>query len=93
MTGRSGPRLPGEAAGEWALTLGVVALVSSFVPMIGEIVAVLTALPAITLGAVGVRRYETRQSSRLLPAVAGVALGVLAMMMMMFVLVATRFSP
>ena len=91
MIGR--PRLPGDRAGEWALSLGVAAFVGGFLPVIGEFVAVPAAVLAVILGLVGLRRYDTGQAARVVPAVAGAVLGALAVMVTVVVLVATHVSP
>lgn len=81
---------PEDRTGAWALALGVSAFVSAFLPAIGELVAGPTALAAIALGLVGLRRYETYRAHRAAPAVTGVVLGAGAGLVMAFVLVATH---
>lgn len=81
--------LRGSRAGDLALSTGVVAGIATFVPVIGEVVALPAALLAIGFGAVGVRRYETGRSRRYGPAVAGIILGALAALGAFMVLAST----
>ena len=66
---------------------------AGFLPGIGEIVAVPAALLAIVLGLIGVRRYETGHADTVAPATAGVALGAVALVVTVVVLVATHAAP
>lgn len=68
----------GSRAGDLALSSGVVAGVATFVPVIGEVLALPAALLAIGFGTVGIRRYETGRTRRFVPAMAGIILGALA---------------
>ncbi|WP_155855484.1 hypothetical protein [Actinotalea ferrariae] len=75
--------------GENAAALGLVALVLVVVPGIGELLAAPLGVAAIVVGLLGVRQYEMRRAPRVAAALAGLALGVLALLAVVFVLVAT----
>jgi hypothetical protein len=81
---------PGERLGAWALSFGVAACVGAFLPMIGEFLGAPAALLAITLGLVGIRRFETGRASRLGPAATGAALGASALVVIVFMFIATN---
>ena len=73
--------------------MGVIAFVVGFVPVVGDVGAAPTAVLAVALGFVGVRRYETGRAAHVVPAVAGAGLGGLAIMASVLVFVATQVSP
>jgi hypothetical protein len=75
------------------LSLGVAAVVSSLLPVIGEILAPPTAVLAVALGLIGLQRHETGQAARVIPAIVGVVLGALAGTAAVVVLIATHVSP
>ncbi|WP_111467156.1 hypothetical protein [Microbacterium suaedae] len=58
-----------------ALVLGVVAVLTACVPLLGEILALLPALGAIAFGIVGVRHHETGRAAGAGMAVVGAVLG------------------
>lgn len=74
---RQDPSSPGRF-GDAALTCGVLALVFAFVPIIGDVVTVPTAVMAVVLGVLGVVRGDQGLESSPNKAFAGVLLGVIA---------------
>lgn len=82
-----------ERPGDLSLALGVAACVCALVPVIGEVVTVPLAVLAVTLGIVGVRRYESGRTPRVGAAAAGAALGAVAVAVTLVVLTATYASP
>ncbi len=68
---------PGRV-GDAALTCGVLALVFAFVPVIGDVITVPTALMAIGLGILGVIRGDQGLEANPNKAFIGALLGVLA---------------
>lgn len=79
----------GSRTGDFALTAGLVAAAATFVPVIGDLVALPAAVLAIGLGVLGVRRYETGRTRRFVPALAGIILGALAALGTFMVLAST----
>ncbi len=71
------PSSPGRF-GDAALTCGVLALVFAFVPIVGDVVTVPTALAAVVLGVVGVVRGDQGLEASPNKAFVGVLLGVIA---------------
>lgn len=88
---RPGP--PDDPTGDRALAAGVAALACSFVPVVGDVVAVPAAALAMVLGWIGIRRFEEGRASKVAAAAAGAALGAIAGLMVVVVLAATHFSP
>lgn len=80
----------GSRVGDYALSSGIVAGVTTFTPVIGELLALPAAALAIGLGVVGVRRYETGGSRRFVPALVGFFLGALAALAAVMVFASTR---
>lgn len=79
----------GNGMGETAMVFGIMAVLFSFVPLVGDLVAAPAALVAIVLGVVGVRRVETGRATNPGKAAAGVILGIVAASFMMVMLIAT----
>ncbi|MET4100322.1 cadmium resistance protein CadD (predicted permease) [Agrococcus sp. UYP10] len=69
----------GGWAGEYALVLGVVALVCALVPVVSDLIAGPLGAVAIVLGLVGVRRHQAGRDRRVAPAILGVVLGTLVL--------------
>ncbi|MCE0487270.1 hypothetical protein [Ornithinimicrobium sediminis] len=67
-----------NGAGDAAFTLGVLAMVFVFVPIVGDLVAVPSALAAVVLGAVGIVRAEQGLATNPGKALSGALLGVLS---------------
>jgi membrane protein YqaA with SNARE-associated domain len=84
---------PRHDVGEWALSFGLVAAVCSFVPVIGDFVGIPAGLLAVVLGVVGIRRYERRLAAHVVSAVAGAAMGALAILAAVTVLMVAELSP
>lgn len=78
-----------NGAGDTALTMGIVAVLFAFVPVIGDFVAVPAALMAISLGLIGVRRAEQGLASNPGQAVGGTILGATAASVLMILFIAT----
>lgn len=76
--------------GDNSLAAGVTALACTFVPGVGEFLAVPAAVLAIALGLIGVRRHETGRAPRVAAAATGVMLGVLALLAVLVVVLAVR---
>ncbi|MBA0050134.1 hypothetical protein E0L36_04230 [Streptomyces sp. AJS327] len=81
---------PRDGAGDTALTMGVVALVCAFVPVIGDYVAALTGLLAVVLGVVGIRRSERGAATNFGASFAGAVLGALAILVVALMFAVTR---
>jgi hypothetical protein len=70
-------RPPGRnGAGDAALTLGVLAMVFVFVPIVGDFVSLPSAVGAVVLGVVGIVRAEAGVATNPGKALAGALLGV-----------------
>lgn len=67
-----------NGAGDAAFTLGVVAIVFVFVPIVGDFIALPSALGAVVLGVVGVIRAERGLATNPGKALAGALLGMVA---------------
>lgn len=80
MARGSNPQEPSSPSrfGDASLTCGVLALVFAFVPIIGDVVTIPTALLAIALGVLGVIRGDHGLESHPNKSFAGVILGLLA---------------
>lgn len=87
------PGDPDDPIGERALAAGIAAFVASFVPVIGDFVAVPAALVAFVLGVIGIRRFEAGRAARVAAAVSGTILGAVTSLMIVVVLAATHASP
>jgi len=90
MGGESDPGDAGDRVGDRALAAGVAAFIAAFLPVIGEFIAVPAALIGIALGLVGIRRFETGRTVRVVPAAVGTILSTGAVMVLVVVLVATH---
>jgi len=69
---------PHNRPGELSLSMGTVAVVFSFVPVIGDVVAAGAGLLAVVLGVVGVRRSEAGVATNFGQSLIGATLGTLA---------------
>lgn len=91
MADREHPRpAHGDRPGELALSLGLVALVFAFVPVIGDFVVPPAALAAVTLGVTGVRRADTGRATNYAHALTGLIFGILAVLCYALVFALTR---
>ncbi|WP_219806340.1 MULTISPECIES: hypothetical protein [Streptomyces] len=75
--------------GELALSFGIIALVFSFLPTLGELVAAPAALLAIVLGLIGARLSERGAATNLGRSLAGVTLGIVALLIVVLVFAVT----
>lgn len=71
-------RYPRNGAGDAALTAGVVALVFSLVPIVGEYVAIPAAVAATVLGLIGFIRADQGLATNPWKALIGAVLGLVA---------------
>lgn len=81
---------PPPRHGENAAALGLVALVLVVLPGVGELLGAPLGVAAVVLGLLGIRQYELRRAPRVWAAITGLVLGVLALLGIVFVLVAVR---
>lgn len=80
---------PGNTPGNLSLILGIVSFAITFVPVVGELVAVAVALAAITLGLIGFGRSEKGLADNLGQSIAGIFLGALVILIALIFLAAT----
>ena len=76
--------------GETSLSMGIVALVFSFVPIVGDLVTAPTGLLAIVLGAIGVRRSERGEATNFGQSLTGATLGAVAVIIVLLMFAITR---
>ncbi|GAA2101078.1 hypothetical protein GCM10009801_74040 [Streptomyces albiaxialis] len=92
--GASGaPGTPGAAGnrpGELSLALGIVALLGSFFPVIGDFVAAPLGVLALLLGARGVWNSERGRATNFGPSLIGATLGALAVLIAALMFAVTR---
>lgn len=67
-----------NGAGDAAFTLGVLATIFAFVPIVGDFIALPSALGAVVLGVVGIVRADRGVATNPGKALAGVLLGVIS---------------
>jgi len=85
-------RPPGRrryTAGDYSLTFGLAAVVCVAIPGIGDIIATPVSLAAITLGLVGIWRWDTGLAPTVLPAAVGSSLGALSLFAVVLMLIVT----
>lgn len=75
--------------GEYALVLGIAALLAGLLPVISDLIAGPIAVVAIGMGLVGVRWHQAGRASRVAPAIAGMVLGVIALFVVVLMLAAS----
>jgi hypothetical protein len=92
VPGDEAPQTRGNRAGEWALALGLAAVVCGFIPVVGDYLAAPTAVLAITLGFVGIRRHETGRASGVASAIVGAVLGAGAVAVAFMLFAATELA-
>ncbi|MFD0558411.1 hypothetical protein FB566_3712 [Stackebrandtia endophytica] len=80
---------PGNTPGNLSLILGIVSFAITFVPVVGELVAVAVALSAITLGLIGFGRSEKGLADNLGQSIAGIFLGAVVILIALIFLAAT----
>lgn len=83
----AGPRT--HHAGRYALTCGLLAFACALIPVIGDLIAVPTAVIAVVCGAVGVGHYDAGRAPRMFPALAGAILGAVALLIVLVSFIAT----
>jgi|GEM_PF-3096694 len=86
-------KTPGNTPGNLSLILGIVAFAITFIPIIGELVAVAVALSAITLGLIGFGRSEKGLANNLGQSIAGIFLGAIVILIALIFLAATMTRP
>ncbi|MCX4672658.1 hypothetical protein OG453_39470 [Streptomyces sp. NBC_01381] len=81
---------PGNRLGDIALPLGIVALVGSFIPVLGDFVAAPLGLLALVLGALGVWKNERGLATNFGPSLIGATLGALALLIVLLLFAVTH---
>lgn len=79
----------GGWAGEYALVLGIAAILCGLLPVISDLVAGPVAVIAIGLGLLGVRWHQVGRAARVAPAIAGMVLGIVALFIVVLMLAAS----
>lgn len=79
--------------GDYALAIGGAALFCSFLPVVGDILAVPAAALAIVLGFGAMRREHTARESHGAAAMVGTILGEVALLVVVLGLAATHLLP
>lgn len=69
--------------------MGIVALVSSFVPVIGDFAAAPAGILAVVLGSVGIRRCEKETASNFGESLTGAVLGAVAVLVIVLMFAVT----
>lgn len=82
-----------QRLGDWALALGIAAVVCVVLPVVGDWISTTAGVVALVVGILGVRRYENGVEGRLWPAVAGVSLGALALLVVAIGWAAAHLGP
>ncbi len=83
---------PRNGAGRAALILGLVALVFTFVPIIGDFIAIPAAICAIVAGLIGFDRADRGLATNRRDALIGASLGALTLLITLFILAAVHGS-
>ncbi|WP_411147469.1 hypothetical protein [Streptomyces sp. A30] len=81
---------PRNRPGDTSLTMGIVALAGSFIPVIGDFVAAPLGLLALLLGVLGVWNNERGLATNFGPSLIGATLGALALFIVLLMFAATR---
>lgn len=81
---------PRNRPGDTSLTLGIVAFVASFVPVIGDFIAAPLGLLALLLGVLGVWHNERGLATNFGPSLIGATLGALALLIFLMMLTVIR---
>lgn len=76
-------------SGEVSLTMGVVAFLSSFVPVLGDFLAAPLGFLALVLGAVGIWHNERGHATNFGASLTGATLGTLAVLIVLLMLAVT----
>ncbi|MFP3712170.1 hypothetical protein [Puerhibacterium sp. TATVAM-FAB25] len=76
-----------------ALVLGIGGIAASVVPIVGDVVAILLGVTAFVTGCVGLRISERQVRPGIAPALTGTLLGVLAIAVVLFGLIAMTVRP
>lgn len=79
----------GRWVGEYALVLGIAAILCGLLPVISDLIAGPVAVVAIVLGLVGVRWHQAGRAARVAPAITGMVLGVLALFLVVLMVAAS----
>ncbi|MEV0219044.1 hypothetical protein [Streptomyces sp. NPDC050704] len=81
---------PRNGPGDTSLIMGIVALLGSFVPVIGDFVAAPLGLLALLLGGLGIWHNERGRATNFGPSLIGATLGVLALFIVLLMFAVTR---
>lgn len=76
-------------AGDYSLTFGLAAVACVLIPVIGDALSAPVAIAAITLGLVGIWRWDEGLAPTVLPAAAGASLGALSLFAVVLMLIVT----
>ena len=87
------PPGPRNGVGRLALHLGVVAVVTALIPVVGDFIAAPAALTALVLGIVGYLRVETGAATNPIQAITGAILGLSAGLIIFTTYVITSAAP
>ncbi|MFC8665894.1 MULTISPECIES: hypothetical protein [Streptomyces] len=82
--------MPRNRPGDTSLTMGIVALVGSFIPVVGDFVAAPLGLLALLLGVLGVWNNERGLATNFGPSLIGATLGALALFIVLLMFSVTR---
>ncbi|MFD5972302.1 hypothetical protein [Streptomyces bacillaris] len=85
-----GGATPRNRPGDTSLTLGVVALVGSFIPVIGDFAAAPLGILALLLGVLGVWNNERGLATNFGPSLIGATLGAMALFIVLLMFAVTR---
>ncbi|MDZ4234731.1 MAG: hypothetical protein U1C73_13475 [Dietzia sp.] len=82
-----------NGVGNAALILGVISITFTFVPIVGDFVALPAAMCAIIAGVIGSGRVDRRQATNRGAAVVGGALGVLTLLLALLIFAVVHGLP
>lgn len=81
---------PRNGAGSAALVLGVVAIAFTFIPIVGDFIAIPAAIGAVIMGLIGFDRADQGSATNRRDAIVGISLGVVALLIALIVFAATQ---
>lgn len=81
---------PRNGAGRAALILGLVAIMFTFVPIIGDFIVIPAAIGAIAAGLIGFDRADRGRATNRRDALIGASLGALTLLITLFILAAVH---
>lgn len=81
---------PRNGPGDTSLPMGIIALVASVIPVIGDFIAAPVGLLAVILGVVGVRHSDRGLATNFGASLIGATLGTLAILIVVLMVAVTR---